>query len=260
MSYNNITFGIANEIALVSIDRPERLNALNLETFAELDRVFDEIIAAPEIRGVLVTGNGEKAFVAGADITEIRDLGLSDGIAFSRTGQKVFNKIEACEKPVIALVNGFALGGGCELALACHLRIASEKAKFGQPEVNLGLVPGYGGTQRLPRLVGRGRALELLLTGDTVSAEEALQMGLVNRVVKADELMDAGKELMKVILSKGPVAVSYMLQAVHQGLNTTLEEGIRLEANYFGMACSTEDVKEGTTAFLEKRRPHFKGR
>jgi len=259
MSYKNIAFEVENEIGLVTINRPERLNALNLETFAEIDDVFDEVSALSEVKGVLVTGSGEKAFVAGADITEIKDLSLTGGIAFSRTGQKVFNKIEACEKPVIALVNGFALGGGCELAMACHLRIASEKAKFGQPEVNLGLVPGYGGTQRLPRLVGRGRALDLLLTGRTISAEEALSMGLVNRVVEDETLMDAGRELMKMILSKGPVAVRYMLQVVHQGLNSTLEDGIRLEANYFGMACSTEDMKEGTTAFLEKRRPQFKG-
>jgi enoyl-CoA hydratase len=205
-------------------------------------------------------GSGEKAFVAGADIKEIKNLSQEAGTHFSETGQAVFNKIEKCLKPVIALVNGFALGGGCELAMACHIRIASEKARFGQPEVNLGLIPGYGGTQRLPRLVGRGLALELLMSGDMISADRAYEIGLVNRVVPEKDLQVEGLQLMKTIISKGLKAVEFMLEVVHKGLNLQLEQGIELEAKYFGKACATDDMKEGTSAFFEKRKPDFKGK
>ncbi len=260
MTYETITLQEEKGIALITINRPDRLNALNLTTFADLDKGMDYINANDDIRGVLVTGSGEKAFVAGADITEISGLSRKDGTRFSETGQAVFQKIEYCRKPVIALINGFALGGGCELAMACHLRIAAETARFGQPEVNLGLIPGYGGTQRLPRLVGRGRAMELLLTAEMISAGRAYEIGLVNQVVPQGALEEAGLKMMNTILSKGPKAVAFMLQVVHEGLNQPLEEGIRLEAEYFGKACATEDMKEGTSAFLEKRRAVFEGK
>jgi len=260
MKYKTLVFEIENSAAIVTLNRPEKLNALNQQTFIELDHVFCETAADSSIKGVLLTGAGEKAFAAGADISEIQDLSLEEGRAFSIFGQNVFNKIEQCSKPVIALINGFALGGGCELAMSCHLRIASENAKFGQPEVNLGLIPGYGGTQRLPRLIGRNAALEFLLTGNMFTAQQALQYGLVNKVVPAADLADAGRELLDSILAKGPLAVKYILETVNRGLNMPLYEALRLEADYFGTACASEDKKEGTCAFLEKRRPQFKGK
>ncbi len=260
MSYQTILLEIENYCAVITLDRPEKLNALNHLTFIELDHVFDEISANEEIKGVLLTGAGEKAFAAGADISEIQNLSLEEGRAFSIFGQNILNKIEQCTKPVIALINGFALGGGCELAMACHIRIASENAKFGQPEVNLGLIPGYGGTQRLPRLIGRNAALELLLTGNMITAQAAQHLGLVNKVVSAAELMTAGKEILGAICSKGPLAVKYILEIVNRGLNMPLNEALNLEADYFGMVCTSEDKKEGTAAFLEKRKPQFKGK
>ncbi len=260
MSYHNIKVEIENHIAIFYINRPKKLNALNLAVFAELERALSEIKEDENVFGLFITGAGDKAFVAGADIFEIQNLDLHSGIEFSKLGQKVFQMIENLEIPVIALVNGFALGGGCELALACHIRIAAEDAKFGQPEVNLGLIPGYGGTQRLPRLAGRGKALEMLLTGDLIEANEARQIGLVNRVVPKDDLWKSGWEMMEKILSKGPLAVKAVLEVVHHGFNTTLEEGLFMEANHFGMCCASKDMKEGTTAFLDKRKAKFQGK
>ena len=260
MSFQNILLEKNPPTATVTINRPDKLNALNTATFLELEQAFNEIHSDDAIRGVLVKGAGTKAFVAGADISEIRNLSLQAGINFSRLGQRVFQMIETLNKPVIALINGFALGGGCEFTMACHLRIATPQSKFGQPEVNLGLIPGYGGTQRLPRLIGRGLALELLLTGDMIDAQRAYEIGLVNRVVEADQLEATGEKILGKILAKGPLAVKHMLEVVHRGLNGTLEEGIALESDYFGITCATEDMKEGTSAFLEKRKPEFKGK
>ncbi len=259
MSLTHILLEKKPPVAIVTINRPEKLNALNTATFLELEQAFINIREDNSIRGVLVKGAGDKAFVAGADISEIQKLGMQDGIEFSRLGQRVFRLIETLTKPVIALITGFALGGGCEFTLACHLRLATSQSKFGQPEVNLGLIPGYGGTQRLPRLIGRGRALELLLTGDMINAERAYEIGLVNRIVEADELEEVGQKMLAKILSKGPLAVRNILEVVQRGLEGTLEEGIALESDYFGITCATEDMKEGTSAFLEKRKPNFKG-
>jgi enoyl-CoA hydratase len=209
---------------------------------------------------LVVTGAGEKAFVAGADIAELAALDALSGRETSRRGQRIFRELELCPKPVIAAVNGFALGGGCELALACHMRIASDNAQFGLPEVGLGVIPGYGGTQRLARLVGRGRALEMVLTGRRVGAEEALRMGLVNRVVPLASLLDEARALAAAILANGPVAVRAALEAVQRGLDVPLEAGLELEANIFGVVCATEDMREGLRAFLEKRKPAFQNR
>ena len=260
MPFVNILLEKKPPVATVTVNRPNKLNALNTATFLELEQAFTDIRDDTSIRGVLVKGAGEKAFVAGADISEIQNLGLRDGIEFSRLGQRVFRLIETLNKPVIALINGFALGGGCEFTMACHIRLATPQSKFGQPEVNLGLIPGYGGTQRLPRLIGRGLALELLLTGDMIDAERAYSIGLVNRIVEAGELEEAGQKLLVKILSKGPLAVKNMLEVVQRGLEGTLEEGIALESDYFGITCASEDMKEGTSAFLEKRKAEFKGR
>lgn len=259
MSFANILLEKKPPVATVTINRPDKLNALNTATFLELEQAFIDIRGDDSIGGVLVRGAGDKAFVAGADISEIHELGLQEGIEFSRLGQRVFKIIETLNKPVIALINGFALGGGCEFTMACHLRLATPQSKFGQPEVNLGLIPGYGGTQRLPRLVGRGRGLEILLTGDMIDAERAYQIGLVNRIVEAEELEEVGQKMLTKILLKGPVAVKNILEVVQRGLEGTLDEGIALESDYFGITCATEDMKEGTSAFLEKRKPKFKG-
>ncbi len=260
MSFKTLVVEIEDSIATVTIDRPEKLNALNHIVLQELDTLFKELEDDATVKGVLLTGAGEKAFVAGADLKEIKELDGESAIKASRLGQQLFNHIESFPKPVMALVNGFALGGGCELAMACHLRLASENAQFGQPEINLGIIPGYGGTQRLPRLIGKTKALELLLTGDMIDAQEALRIGLVNYVVPADRLLDEGKALMKKIITKGSIAVTSILQAVHQGLNQTLDHGLELEAILFGRVCATEDKDEGIKAFFEKRKPQFKGR
>jgi enoyl-CoA hydratase len=208
---------------------------------------------------VIVTGAGSKAFVAGADINELTEQGATGGRARSVLGQRVFRRLEQCGKPVIAAVNGFALGGGCELAMACHLRVASEQAKFGQPEVKLGIAPGYGGTVRLPRLIGRARALELLLTGEMIDAQEALRIGLINRVVPADRLLSEAEALLRSILANGPLAVRACLEAVDAGLEMTMDQALLFEANYFGLLSSTQDMREGTKAFVEKRKPVFRG-
>lgn len=258
MDYRNILFEVKNKIAFVTINRPDKLNALNNETLNELNFCFDSISNNNEINVVIITGAGEKAFVAGADISELNKLNETTGITFAGFGQGVFNKIENLNKPVIAAVNGFALGGGCELAMACHIRIASEKAKFGQPEVNLGIIPGYGGTQRLSRLINTGRAAELILTGDIIDANESLRIGLVNKVYKPEELITKAVELAEKISTKGQIAVELSLKAIVSTNNLSETDGLKLEAELFGKCCSTEDFKEGTSAFLEKRKPEFK--
>ncbi len=249
-----------NRIAIVTINRPDKLNALNAQAKSELKAVFQELQNAAEIDVVVLTGSGEKAFVAGTDIKELTELDESSGKTFAADGQAVFNLIENCGKPVIAAVNGYALGGGMELALACHIRIASENAKFGQPEVNLGIIPGYGGTQRLARLVGQGKALELILTGDQIDAQEALRIGLINKVVPLSELLKTSEELAVKIIGKGQVAVRLALQAVKATTEMPLTPGLALEAELFGRCCSSEDFKEGTSAFLEKRKPAFRNK
>ncbi len=260
MSYDTLTFSVTDRVALVTFNRPDKLNALNDAVMAELGAAADEIASREDIAGAILTGAGSKAFVAGADIAELATQGPFDGKARAVRGQAVLRRLETCGKPVVAAVNGFALGGGCELAMACHLRIASEKAKFGQPEVKLGICPGYGGTQRLPRLVGKGRALELILTGRVIGAEEARQIGLVHKVVPADELLTEAESVLRSILAMGPLAVRLSIEAVDQGLDMSLDEGLSLEANHFGLLSATADMKEGMQAFLEKRDAEFRGR
>lgn len=257
---STLLFELTDGIARVTVNRPDKLNALNAIVIAELGDAVTRIETDSAVRGVIVTGAGTKAFVAGADINELTDQGATGGRARAIAGQHVFRRLERCGKPVIAAVNGFALGGGCELAMACHLRVASESAKFGQPEVKLGIAPGYGGTVRLPRLVGRPRALELLLTGEMIDAAEAHRIGLVNRVVPADRLLSEAEALLKAILSQGPLAVRACLEAVDTGLEMGMDQALLLEATYFGLLSATEDMREGTKAFLEKRKPVFKGR
>lgn len=260
MAYQYLLFETKDRIAHLTINRPDKRNALNWQTMEELSDAFSRVAADEDVGGVILTGAGEKSFVAGADIGELAEKDAVGAKEFALATQRILTQIEGFSKPVVAAVNGYALGGGCELAMACHMRIASERAKFGQPEVNLGIIPGNGGTQRLPRLVGKGRAIELVLTGRMVDAEEALRIGLVNQVVPPEKLIAACEELLGTILQKGPVAVRLALEAIHHGLNMTLEEGVQLEANLFGMCFSTEDMREGTRAFLEKRQPVFKGR
>lgn len=259
MTYQFLTLEVADRIATLTINRPDKLNALNNATLGELSNAIDEIRVREDIGGAIITGAG-RAFVAGADVRELAGQTPVVGKARARAGQDVFRRIETCSKPVIAAVNGFALGGGCELAMACHIRIASDQAKFGQPEVKLGLCPGYGGTQRLPRLVGKGRALQLLLTGDTIDANEAFRIGLVNQVVHAAELMNAAQKMMRQILANAPLAVALCIEAADRGLEMSLDEGLLLEANHFGLLAASEDIREGTAAFLEKRAPSFKGK
>jgi len=258
MSYQTLLYSINNRVATVIVNRPDKLNALNAQAKSELKMVFSEIKTDNAVDIVVLTGAGEKAFVAGTDIKELTVLNSETGKEVSSKGQEVFDLIENLGKPVIAAVNGYALGGGCELALACHIRIASANAKFGQPEVNLGIIPGYGGTQRLARLIGRGRAMELILTGAQIDAEEALRIGLVNKVVPQPELMATVTKLARLIAGKGQVAIRMALKAVNMTQETTLSDGQQLEASLFAICCDTADFKEGTTAFLEKRPPQFK--
>ncbi|HUL04004.1 MAG TPA: enoyl-CoA hydratase-related protein [Gemmatimonadales bacterium] len=260
MAYHTLQFEIRDGIAFITLNRPEKLNALNDRVVEELSDAAGRIAAEEEIRGAILTGAGQKAFAAGADISELAGQGPFDGKARALKGQAMLRRLETCGKPVLAAINGFALGGGCELALACHLRIASETAKFGQPEVKLGITPGYGGTQRLPRLVGRGAALHMILTGEAIDAQQALRIGLVSQVVPASDLPAAAEKMMRGILKNAPLAISLALEAVERGLDMTLEEGLFLEANHFGLLASTRDMKEGLTAFLEKRAPGFEGR
>ena len=260
MAYETLLVEVRDGVAVVTINRPDKLNALSDLTMAELDRAFAALGGDHAVRGVILTGSGEKAFVAGADIGELSTQSPIEGKDRSVRGQRVLDRIEGLGKPVIAAVNGFALGGGCELALACHLRVASENARLGTPEVKLGILCGYAGTQRLPRLVGKGRALEMLLTGEMVDAQEALRIGLVNRVVPKDRLLAEAEALLRKMLANGPVSLRFTLEAVHRGLEMPFAEAQDHEATLFGLICTTEDMKEGTKAFLEKRPPKFQGR
>jgi enoyl-CoA hydratase len=247
-------------IAVITVNRPDKLNALNAGTIRLLDDIVRDVAADDSVRAVVLTGAGEKAFVAGADIAELSKMGPIDGVAVSRAGQDTFRMLERLPKPVIAAVNGFALGGGLELALACHVRIASSKAKFGLPEVKLGIIPGYGGTVRLPRLVGRGRALELMLTGEMIDAQEAHRIGLVNRVVEPGETLDAARTMARTMTANGPIALALALEAVDRGMSTTIDDAQVLESRLFGLLASTEDMREGMQAFLEKRKAEFRNR
>lgn len=260
MDYTTLLYSVKDRIAAVTINRPDKLNALNATAKAELRQLFTMLKSDPTVDVVIITGAGEKAFVAGTDIKELTELNGESGKEFSAKGQEVFDLIEGLGKPVIAAVNGYALGGGCELALACHIRIASEKARFGQPEVTLGIIPGYGGTQRLARLVGVGRAMEMILTGVQVDAAEALRIGLVNKVVPPADLMSRAFAVAQVIASFGQPAIRMALRAVKATQEMPLGEGQKLEAALFGACCETEDFREGTGAFLEKRKPLFKNR
>jgi enoyl-CoA hydratase len=260
MSYENLLVETREGVAFVTVNRPDKLNALNDRTMEELEAAFQAVAADAEVRGVVLTGAGEKAFVAGADIAELAASTPLDGKERSIRGQKVLARIENLGKPVIAAINGFALGGGCELALACHVRIAAEGARLGTPEVKLGLMCGYAGTQRLPRLVGKGRALEILLTGEMVDAAEALRIGLVNRVVPKDRLLPESEALLRKMLANGPISLRLTMEAVSAGLEMPFDEAQGQEAALFGLLCTTEDMKEGTRAFLEKRPPRFQGR
>jgi enoyl-CoA hydratase len=257
MAYSTLQLENRDGIALITINRPDKLNALSDAVITELGDLATRIETDPGIRAAILTGAGEKAFVAGADIAELARCNALEARALSQKGSQVFRRLEACPKPVLAAVNGFALGGGCELALACHLRIASDNARFGQPEVKLGIIPGYGGTVRLPRLVGRGRALEMLLSGAPMDAAEALRIGLVNRVVPLPRLLPESEQLLRAILANGPLAVRGCLEAVDQQDGLALEEALSLESQRFGDLAGTREFREGTTAFLEKRKPAF---
>lgn len=260
MEFKNILLEKDGEIGIVSINRPKALNALNSETLKELSKVIDLVANDDEVKVVILTGAGGKAFVAGADITEMKDMNAIQGREFGALGQAVFTKLEFMEKPVIAAIPGFALGGGCELAMSCDIRISSENGKFGQPEVGLGITPGFAGTQRLPRLVGKGIAKELLYTADVIDAQEAYRIGLVNKVVPAEQLLDEAKKMAKKIAAKGQLAVRLAKAAVNQGMEMDLIRGIQYEAEIFGLCFATEDQKEGMTAFVEKRKPNFQGK
>lgn len=259
MSYNTLEVSYEGSTMVITINRPQVLNALNSEVILELDRAIDDLLNNEELKGAILTGSGEKAFVAGADIAEVNQTPEGEGSLFSARGQMVFAKFEQSPKPVIAAVNGFALGGGCELAMACHMRVAGEKARFGQPEVNLGLIAGYGGTQRLVRLIGRGKATELLLTGEMVKAPEALALGLVNHVVPAEELMGRCHAILNTIYEKSPLAVALTLKAIDAGVTDTAH-GYEVEQDAFGVAVESHDGREGTLAFVEKRKANFTGK
>ncbi|MBP2033180.1 enoyl-CoA hydratase [Clostridium algifaecis] len=259
MDFKNVIFEKEGKLALITINRPKALNALNSETLCEIDCVIDKVAEDDSILAVIITGAG-KAFVAGADISEMRDLNANGGRKFGILGNKVFRKIEKLEKPVIAAVNGFALGGGCEISMACDIRIASSKAKFGQPEAGLGITPGFGGTQRLPRLVGTGMAKELIYTAKIIKAEEAFRIGLVNKVVEPEALMDEAKALANTIAGNAPIAVKLCKEAINRGVQTDIDTGAAYESEVFGECFATEDQKEGMTAFLEKRDKSFKNK
>jgi enoyl-CoA hydratase len=256
--YNNLKLEQQDGILTITINRASKMNALNIETVKEIKEAMQEVYDDDLIKGVIITGEGEKAFVAGADIAEIAELNELNGRRFAERGQETFDLIEFCTKPVIAAVNGFALGGGCELAMACHIRIASDNARFGQPEVNLGIIPGYGGTQRLTQLVGKGKALELMMTGDMISAQEAYGYGLVNHVVASGDLMAKCVEIMHKITAKAPLAVGLVIDCVNAVYDKE-EQGFQTEANSFSRCCGSADFKEGTQAFLQKRKPVFSG-
>lgn len=259
MDYKYLKVEKEGYIGIITVNRPEVLNALNREVLQEINKAAEYMEKDDEVRVVIITGAGEKAFVAGADIKEMQPLNAVEGRSFGKLGQEVFRRLETMEKPVIAAVNGFALGGGCELAMAADIRIASEKAKFGQPEVTLGITPGFGGTQRLPRLVGEGRAMELILTGRMINAEEALRIGLVNAVYPAEKLMEEAKKLAEMIARNAPLAVKFSKAAINKGLQTDIDTAMAIEADLFGLCFATEDQKEGMKAFINKEKVEFKG-
>lgn len=257
--YQTLLTDLTNGIFTITINRPDKLNALNQQVMADLDNVMNEVYLNPDIKSAIITGAGPKAFVAGADISEFSGASVEEGKALAAKGQNIFFKIERSPKPVIACVNGFALGGGCELAMSCHFRLASENAKFGQPEVNLGLIPGYGGTQRLVQLIGKGRALELLMSAGMIDANTALQLGLVNYVVPQDELITKAKSILELINTKAPIAIAKCIESANAVFDET-KDGYAVEVTAFGDCFATEDMKEGTTAFLEKRKATFTGK
>lgn len=260
MEYKNIKFEIKDNYAIVTLNRPDKLNALNYDVFTELDYMVTEVELNDDINALIITGEGEKAFAAGADIKELHESDKNSGLHFSQFGSNVMRRIENLDIPVIAAVNGFALGGGCELSMSCHMRFASDNAKFGQPEVNLGIIPGYGGTQRLARLIGKPKALELILTGNMIGAEEAKNLGLINDVYPKDELMMKVEALVQLILSKSQPAIKASMQTVSMSDKLSLGEGLEYESVKFAETCGTEDFKEGTLAFIEKRKPVFTGK
>jgi len=260
LTLENVLYEKKDSIAYVTLNRPKVLNALNKKTWADLRTAFEAARDDAAVRGVILTGAGDKAFIAGADISELANVSAVEAEESSTFGQEVLNLVENLGKPVIAAINGFALGGGCETAMACTIRVASEHAKFGQPEVKLGLIPGGGGTQRMPRLVGKGRALQIILSGEIISAQEAYRIGLVNEVVPAADVITRAEAILKQIFSNAPIAVKYSLEAVNKGLETSVAEGLSLEASLFGLCAGTEDKREGTQAFLQKRAPQFQGR
>jgi enoyl-CoA hydratase/carnithine racemase len=260
LTLENVLYEKKDDVAYVTVNRPKAMNALNRKTWEELRAAFEDARDDVNIRGIILTGAGDKAFIAGADISELATVSAVRAEESSRYGQDVLNFVENLGKPVIAAINGFALGGGCETAMACTIRVASETAKFGQPEVKLGLVPGGGGTQRLPRLVGKGRALQIILSGEVISAQEAYRIGLVNEVVPAAEVIARAEAVLRQIFANAPLAVKYSLEAVNKGLEITQSEGQALEAAFFGLCAGTEDKKEGTQAFLQKRAARFQGR
>ncbi|HKW88997.1 MAG TPA: enoyl-CoA hydratase-related protein [Candidatus Acidoferrales bacterium] len=260
MAYENLLYGVKDQIATITFNRPKVLNALNRKTVEELGDALNHARDDSSVRVLILTGAGEKSFVAGADINELAQRTPVDGKDFSLFGQEIFHRLETMGKPSIAAVNGFALGGGCELALSCTMRIASKTARLGQPEVKLGIIPGYGGSQRLARLCGKGVAHELVLTGDMISADEALRVGLVNHVVEPAELIPTAESIAKKIIANAPLAVKFAMEAVEHGMEMPQEEGLFLEATLFGLCCATEDMREGTRAFIEKRAAQFKGK
>jgi enoyl-CoA hydratase len=258
MAYQHLTVSVQDRIATLTVNRPDKLNALNAATIGELGDAIDDVQRRSDVAGVILTGSG-RAFVAGADIGELAGVSALEGQRLARRGQQIFRRFETSPKPTVAAVNGFALGGGCELAMACQVRIAAEAAKFGQPEVKLGLIPGYGGTQRLPRLVGRGRALQLLLTGELIDAQEAFRIGLVNRVVPAEQLIPAAAAMIQQMLMNAPLSLAACIDVVDRGVEMALDDALALEAAQFGVLAATSDTTEGTRAFLEKRPPRFTG-
>ena len=260
LTLKNVLYEKKGDVAYVTVNRPKVLNALSTPTWSDLRTAFEAARDDSEVRGVILTGAGDKAFIAGADISELANVSAVEAEESSTFGQEVLNLVENLGKPVIAAINGFALGGGCETAMACTIRVASEHAKFGQPEVKLGLIPGGGGTQRMPRLVGKGRALQIILSGEIISAQEAHRIGLVNEVVPAADVIARAEAILKQIFSNAPIAVKYSLEAVNKGLETSVVEGLSLEASLFGLCAGTEDKREGTQAFLQKRAPQFQGR